>query len=297
MLAILSNKRSYWAAIMTLVAFFYITPSFQPVYGQEAEQKAEASSESKENAAEEPEEDAAADALAEAGKFHLGDDPTVWVMLAIAALALLVTLERIWVLRANAGHNKELVKMITDVLSSRSSNNDIEELADTISKKRYGMEGRVAAVTLKGWPFGESTMREYAHAALTAEKRSLDKRLVILSTLGNNTPFIGLLGTVLGIMKAFRDLSASGGGPEVVMKGISEALIATAMGLGVAIPVVIAFNALATAVKNKVSNAEEISTILQAIRLSKDVSDVDEVLSKDFKKSMEQRPESAQDQI
>jgi hypothetical protein len=64
-----------------------------------------------------------------------------------------------------------------------------------------------------------------------------------LGTLGNNAPFIGLFGTELGIMKAFADLSRNQlGGVAAVMSGISEALVATAVGLMVAIPAVIAFN-------------------------------------------------------
>ncbi len=75
------------------------------------------------------------------------------------------------------------------------------------------------------------------------EQVRMEKGLLILGTLGNNAPFIGLLGTVLGIIKAFYDLSVTGsGGPSVVMLGIAEALIATALGLFVAIPAVIAYN-------------------------------------------------------
>lgn len=65
----------------------------------------------------------------------------------------------------------------------------------------------------------------------------------ILGTIGNVTPFIGLFGTVIGIMRAFHDLSlSSGGGPAVVASGIAEALVATAMGLFVAVPAVIFYN-------------------------------------------------------
>ncbi len=72
----------------------------------------------------------------------------------------------------------------------------------------------------------------------------LEKRLGILATFGNNAPFIGLFGTVLGIINAFHSLSKEGNefGVNVVMGGISEALIATATGLFVAIPCVIAYN-------------------------------------------------------
>jgi len=74
-------------------------------------------------------------------------------------------------------------------------------------------------------------------------KLSLEKRLAILATFGNNAPFIGLFGTVLGIMQAFHDLGQSSEfGVKVVMEGISEALVATALGLFVAIPSVVAYN-------------------------------------------------------
>jgi biopolymer transport protein ExbB len=71
----------------------------------------------------------------------------------------------------------------------------------------------------------------------------LEKRLGILATFGNNAPFIGLFGTVLGIINAFHTLSKGDEfGINAVMGGISEALVATAAGLFVAIPSVIAYN-------------------------------------------------------
>ena len=82
-------------------------------------------------------------------------------------------------------------------------------------------------------------------AAVKARLRlELERHLGILGTLGNNAPFIGLFGTVLGIIKAFADLAQQPGrrGAAAVMAGISEALVATAVGLLVAIPAVVAFN-------------------------------------------------------
>ena len=70
-------------------------------------------------------------------------------------------------------------------------------------------------------------------------------------------------------MKAFRDLAGNAdAGPQVVMKGISEALIATAVGLGVAIPCVIAFNGLNKVARTKISNSEEIVSLLMALRVA-----------------------------
>ncbi len=81
-------------------------------------------------------------------------------------------------------------------------------------------------------------------------KLALEKRLGILATFGNNAPFIGLFGTVLGIIEAFHALSTSNEfGIRVVMGGISEALVATALGLFVAIPSVIAYNFFVRKVK------------------------------------------------
>ncbi|MFH1825636.1 MAG: MotA/TolQ/ExbB proton channel family protein [Candidatus Firestonebacteria bacterium] len=75
------------------------------------------------------------------------------------------------------------------------------------------------------------------------ERLKMERWLGILGTLGNTAPFIGLFGTVIGIINAFGALAASGsGGPAIVAKGIAEALIATAGGLVVAIPCVMVFN-------------------------------------------------------
>ena len=74
-------------------------------------------------------------------------------------------------------------------------------------------------------------------------RRRLERFLPFLGTLGNNAPFIGLFGTVIGVIQAFFQLGANlDGGASAVMGGISEALVATAAGLAVAIPAVIAYN-------------------------------------------------------
>ncbi len=96
-----------------------------------------------------------------------------------------------------------------------------------------------------------------AAAQLVLERRFLEKRLTVINTLGNNAPFIGLLGTVLGVIRAFHDLAFSASaGPEVVMQGLSEALVATAVGILVALPCVIAYNLFQKAVEDRVADAE-----------------------------------------
>ncbi len=97
------------------------------------------------------------------------------------------------------------------------------------------------------------------------ERIRLERNLAFLATLGSNAPFIGLFGTVLGIIKAFHDLSASqAGGPSVVMGSISEALVATAVGLMVAIPAVVAFNVFSRRVKTKMVQVEWMAHLARA---------------------------------
>jgi biopolymer transport protein ExbB len=206
-------------------------------------------------------------AFAEAGDaniFH-SKDPALWILMALFLVALAIGADRLWVILNSKSSNAELVRLVTEKLSQNPATG--EELAKEVSDPKYGVEGRIVAVTLKGWQHDEDTIQSYANAATVAERRYLSARLPILSTLGNNAPFIGLLGTVLGIMKAFRDLAgAADAGPQVVMKGISEALVATAMGLGVAIPCVMLFNYFSSVIKRKMSNSEEVTNIIVALR-------------------------------
>jgi len=110
---------------------------------------------------------------------------------------------------------------------------------------------------------GPEAVEEILIGKRISEKFKMESMLVILGTLGNNAPFVGLFGTVLGIIKAFHDLAvAQSPNPSVVMAGVSEALVATAVGLLVAIPAVIAYNYFQRRVKEFVTQMEAASKIL-----------------------------------
>ncbi len=206
-------------------------------------------------------------AFAEAGEANIfkSKDPALWILIVLFLVAMAIGADRLWVIWNSKSANAKLVRLVTEKLSQNPATG--EDLAKELATAEYGVEGRIVAVTLKGWQHDEDTIQSYANAATVAERRYLSARLPILSTLGNNAPFIGLLGTVLGIMKAFRDLAgAADAGPQVVMKGISEALVATAMGLGVAIPCVMLFNYFSSVIKRKMSNSEEVTNIVVALR-------------------------------
>ncbi len=120
---------------------------------------------------------------------------------------------------------------------------------------------------------GSDSAEEAMLGASALQKLKLEKRLTYLGTVGNNAPFIGLLGTVIGIVGAFDELgkqkgSAAGAvaqvAPEAVMTNISEALVATAVGLLVAIPAVAAFNWFQRIVRATLANTEALSHVLLA---------------------------------
>ena len=116
-------------------------------------------------------------------------------------------------------------------------------------------------------PLGHServSRGDYMVQSLVAEARlGAEQRLSWLATIGANAPFVGLFGTVLGIIRAFADLSKIGTqGSNVVSAGISEALVATAVGLFVAIPAVVAYNYFQRQVKDMVLRAERTKNAL-----------------------------------
>jgi biopolymer transport protein ExbB len=102
---------------------------------------------------------------------------------------------------------------------------------------------RVAGVALESLGQRREAVEERLRTVLASENLRLGAHLGIVGTIGNIAPFVGLFGTVLGIIRAFRDIGQVGAaGPAVVAAGISEALIATAAGLFVAISAVIVYN-------------------------------------------------------
>ncbi len=106
-------------------------------------------------------------------------------------------------------------------------------------------------------------LTEVAQDPVMRARLQWERNLSVLATIGSNAPFVGLFGTVLGIIKAFHDLSQQATtGAQTVTSGISEALVATAVGLLVAIPAVVAFNIFQRRVRAAISEAEATKSFL-----------------------------------
>jgi biopolymer transport protein ExbB len=135
-----------------------------------------------------------------------------------------------------------------------------------------GLEAEVVRAAVDAAEGGPASVAEMVACTIRRERPAYERGLGFLGTLGSNAPFLGLFGTVVGIIKAFADLgvgAAKGAGASAVMAGLSEALVATAVGIFVAIPAVVAFNAYNRRLKGIVTRAEALGHAL-ASHLEKD---------------------------
>lgn len=163
----------------------------------------------------------------------------LWILLLTSILSIGMIIERFLTLSSVYRKNTEFRQKAQELLQSNSLG-DIKKL----TANNDSLSGRALSYGLRHIKSdGDQGLAELFNSFLMIEKPKLEKNLNFLATVGSNAPFVGLLGTVLGIMKAFSDLAANtGAGNEAVMAGIAHALVATAVGLFVAIPAVIGYN-------------------------------------------------------
>ena len=183
----------------------------------------------------------------------LGAEWVMYVLVACSVLSLSIIVERIFFFARMRG---DFAEFMTEL--HRRLNQDPADKTAAWCAGQSLLEARIAAVGLESVPTRDAkTAEDSMTAALITAKVKMEKGLTILGTLGNNTPFVGLFGTIIGIIQAFHALAGnSGSGPEVVMAAIAEALVATAVGLMVAIPAVAGFNFIGRVIKTKMANGE-----------------------------------------
>lgn len=164
-----------------------------------------------------------------------------WTMIVLACFSVLsvaVMLERGWVFHKAEKGKEEFLAQLRRVLKAGNISEAVAICESSTTSLAF-----IVKAGLGSFHHGEEAMGEAMEKAAMKETMHLERNLGIIGTTGSVTPFVGLFGTVLGIIRAFHDLSLStGGGPAVVANGIAEALVATAAGLFVAVPAVIMFN-------------------------------------------------------
>lgn len=207
-------------------------------------------------------------------KFSLiGAEWVLWLLVVLSVLSVYVMIERALFFRGMSGADAEIRSALISALTKGD-----REGATKAVKQAPGPGGRMVRGMLEQAEHGAEAIDAAMNAVRPAERVRLERNLSFLGTLGANAPFIGLFGTVLGIIKAFNDLAKSGlqAGGETstqVMSGISEALVATAIGLLVAIPAVVAYNIFQRRVKRTLSEAESLANTARSLIVGREDED------------------------
>src|ERR1700690_3680170 len=180
-----------------------------------------------------------------------GGSWVIYLLFMLSILAVAVIIERVVIISRQFAYQSKVIPSLTDKLEEGSPDGLLKSL------RPDAILYRVAQELIDNASKGNLSLERHFETRMSLEKRYLEKRLVVLGTLGNNAPFIGLLGTVLGVIRAFHALGASAGqGPEVVMQGISAARVATAVGILVALPCVAFYNFLQKRIRDTLVDAD-----------------------------------------
>ena len=178
---------------------------------------------------------------------------TIYILLACSILSLAIIIER-YIYYRKRSKTKRVSFMLA--ICKELENGDIKKALDTCKVVDTPFSSVVyAGLNLHG--HNEMLISNTMEREITIETTRLEKFTSIVGTIGSTAVYIGLFGTVLGIIRAFHDISMSGsGGISVVISGISESLACTAMGLCVAIPAVIAYNYFTKKIDNFITDME-----------------------------------------
>ena len=171
--------------------------------------------------------------------------PAMWALLLLSVIAVAIVIERLFFFSSQHSDVKGLLKQI----GQRIAANDFAG-AIKLCQQNKGMLPKILAFGLQRGEKNRADITDALSIALMENLNSLERNLGVIGTIAVIAPFVGLFGTVLGIIKAFQDIALKGNStPAVVAAGVSEALITTAAGLFVAVISVIFFNYFKTRIK------------------------------------------------
>jgi biopolymer transport protein ExbB len=176
----------------------------------------------------------------------------MWMLVALSVVVVAIAIERAIVLFLR----QDDVGALRKNLSSALGRGDLVAARGLVLTSR-SFEARVLAAGLGALPRGAAAVEERLASEAQLTRLAMERRLAVLGTVGSNAPFVGLLGTVIGIIRAFHALDSGGGQVSTaLMAEIGEALTATAIGLLVALPAVALFNFFQRQISTRVARAE-----------------------------------------
>lgn len=192
----------------------------------------------------------------------LGSSWVMYLLLGLSVVSITLMIERalfFW-------RHREDLDALERSLHAALHRDDFEE-TDRILEASPSLEAKVLRRALRWVHGGADAFQDVVASELGKLRRELERGMTTLGTLGNNAPFIGLLGTVIGVIEAFHQLGDAGqnkGAMGNVMAGIAEALVATGIGLFVALPAVVAFNAFQKKIGDVESATEALARLVAA---------------------------------
>ena len=208
----------------------------------------------------------------------------LWLLGGLSIASLAISIERWWFYQRVAGDLQSLSSNLWAWLEKR----DERGAADWLSSSET-VPAKIAEAGLRVSTRGPAAASKAMISRTALEREGLERRLAFLGTLGNNAPFIGLFGTVIGVIQAFEELGHSAAGHAgagaasqvasgAVMSAIAEALVATAVGIAVALPAVALYNYFQRRVENVLSGAEVLSNLVLA-HLESEASETKDIAS------------------
>jgi biopolymer transport protein ExbB len=190
----------------------------------------------------------------------------MWILVGLSAMSIVVMIERLLFFRGLRVNIAAMSRDLDRLLRQGSYREAVE-----LCRASRAPEAAIVLAGLLHADLGPVSAEKAMNGALAIERVRLERGLTFLATLGNNAPFVGLLGTVIGVIEAFEALGKpdpTGGlaalGPQPIMTGISEALVATAVGLFVAIPAVAAYNFFNRRIQGIMASSDALSNLLLA---------------------------------
>lgn len=188
----------------------------------------------------------------------------LYLLLSLSVLSIGIIIERWWYFRKRRINVDKVGKAMLVKLRA----GDVEG-AKALLRAEKSVEAAVVAEALNWYEDGPEALQEILAGALREKRAEFESGLLFLGTLGNNAPFIGLFGTVLGIVSSFKELgSATTQGMNNVMSGIAEALVATAIGIVVALPAVVSYNVFQKKTMQLEDNVATLGNLIVALMKS-----------------------------
>jgi biopolymer transport protein ExbB len=186
----------------------------------------------------------------------LGATWVMWLLVGLSVVGLAIILERIYFFSVT---QDDIDKLRADLLSLLKTGN-LSDARKRVQQSR-SFEAMVALAALDAAPDGAQSATERMQGEQQMARLHMERNLAFLGTVGANAPFVGLLGTVIGIIRSFHSLNDSQGKVTAgLMADIGEALVATAIGILVALPAVAAFNYFQRLIKSRIARSQALGS-------------------------------------